>query len=272
MILVTIILFWQNLVYEKTTTNSFTNNNFLKNWRFSVIKLIDINFNVFSDTPEGKDPDSHSPTLRMYHKILWSKQLPNGVKFDLDLNTPRLLHHKSEFGEFFLSSDQIGNTYTNIKKMSHIVEQVPINEIEYFSSIRATIAGHVVFPAKKIDNKMTINGARGINHKIQDRFDLTLECIRRFYLKENSPLSDTLERYSPFFSLFQDFRGYVDFFLLQDLVEENYSVIKFWNPFNGFDNFPLPNNIEDYQAYKKNVIDFLIARNQRINEKNYKDI
>ena len=111
---------------------------------------------------------------------------------------------------------------------------------------------------------MTINGARGINHKIQDRFDLTLECIRRFYLKENSPLSDTLERYSQFFNLFDDFRGYVNFFLLQDLVEENHSVIKFWHPFNGFDNFPLPNNIEEYQAYKTNVIDFVTARNQRI--------
>ena len=34
-----------------------------------------------------------------------------------------------------------------------------------------------------------------------------------------------------FFSLFQDFRGYVDFGL-QDLVEEKYLTIKFWHPFN----------------------------------------
>ena len=67
-----------------------------------------------------------------------------------------------------------------------------------------------------------------------------------------------------FFNLFDDFRGYVNFFLLQDLVEENHSVTKFWHPFNGFDNFPLPNNIEEYQAYKTNVIDFVTARNQRI--------
>ena len=121
-----------------------------------------------------------------------------------------------------------------------------------------------MFPSKKIDNKMTINGARGINHKIQDRFDLTLECIRSFYLKEKSPLSDTLERYSQFFNLFDNFKGYLDFFLLQDLVEENYLAIKFWHPFNGFDYSPLPNNIEEYQAYKINVIDFLTARNQRV--------
>ena len=81
------------------------------------MSTIDITFNVFSDTPEGKDPDSYSPTLRKYHQILWSKPLPNGDNFSLDLDTARLLHHKSELGEFFLSSDQIGNTYSSVKKM-----------------------------------------------------------------------------------------------------------------------------------------------------------
>ena len=228
------------------------------------MSIIDINFNVFSDTPEGKDPDSFSPTLRKYHQILWSKPLPNGARFDLDLDTPKLLHHKSELGEFFLSSDQIGNTYSNVGKMSYIVEQVPKDEMDYFWNTRATIAGHAVFPAKKIDNKMTINGARGINHKIQDRFDLTLECIRRFYIKESSPLSDPLERYSQFFNLFDDFEGYVNFFLYQDLVQEDYSEIKFWHSFDNFVNPPLPASIHEYLSYKTKVIEFIKARNQRI--------
>ncbi|MFW6020332.1 MAG: DUF6994 family protein, partial [Bacteroidales bacterium] len=38
---------------------------------------IDITFNVYKDA-NGGDPDSASPTLRSYHKILWSKSLPNG--------------------------------------------------------------------------------------------------------------------------------------------------------------------------------------------------
>ena len=46
----------------------------------------------------------------------------------------------------------------------------------------------------KIDGKMTINGARGFNAKIRDRFDLTLECIRRHYRNEDSPLTDVLGR------------------------------------------------------------------------------
>ena len=90
---------------------------------------IDINFDVYSDTPSGKDPDSFSSTLRNYHKFLWSKRLPNKEEFYLNLDTPKLLHHKSALGEFFLSSDSIGHTYSRVKKMSHIIEQIGDEEI-----------------------------------------------------------------------------------------------------------------------------------------------
>ena len=53
--------------------------------------------------------------------------------------------------------------------------------------------------------------------------DLTLECIRRHYLGDPvTPLGETLGRYREFFDLFDDFRGYVDFFLLQVLVTDDY--------------------------------------------------
>ena len=52
----------------------------------------------------------------------------------------------------------------------------------------------MIFPGNRIGRKMTINGARGFHPRIKDRFDLTVECIRRHYRKENSPLSDTLAR------------------------------------------------------------------------------
>ena len=220
----------------------------------SMSNLIDTNFHFYSDTPSGKDPDTFSPTLRRYHKFLWSKPLPSGFGFNLDFaGTPTKvsLHHKSELGEFFLSSDGIGQTYSRQKRMSDIVNQIPSHEMDAFFASCSTIGGYIVFPSNKVDNKMTINVSRGINHKIKDRFDLTLECIRRHYSDEDNPLSDTLQRYNDFFSLFQDFQGYVDFFLLQDLVKDDYSSIKFYLPFVGFDNPALPDNIQDYRLYKK---------------------
>ena len=227
-------------------------------------KTIDINFDVYSDTPEGKDPDSFSPTLRKYHKILWSKSLPNNKEFHLNLDTPKLLHHESALGEFFLSSDSIGHTYTRVKKMSHIIDELSNEEINSFFSTCSTIGAYIIFPAKRINNKMTINGARGVNHKIQDRFDLTLECIRRFYLNEKSPLTDALERNANFFELFSDFKGYTDYFLLQDLVERDYMTIKFWGIFDNFETAPLPANKEEYLSYMNKLVSFVKARNQRI--------
>ena len=111
---------------------------------------------------------------------------------------------------------------------------------------------------------MTINGSRGVNKNIRDRFDLTLECIRRYYNKENSPLNETLERYKKFFKLFDSFHGYVDFFLLQDLVTNDYSSVKYFIPFKSFENYPLPNDIEEYEQYKYNLSNFVLVRNQRI--------
>ena len=117
------------------------------------MSLIDITFDFYSDTPQGKDPDSYSPTLRKYHQILWSKNLPSGVNFDLNLTTPKLLHHNSVLGEFFLSSDAVGHTYQNVKKMSHIVDQVDSKELDSFFSICSTIGAYVVFPSKKLIKK-----------------------------------------------------------------------------------------------------------------------
>ena len=76
-----------------------------------MVEKFDIHFNVYSDTPPGKDPDAYSPTLRKYHKILWSKNLPNGQTFHLNDHLSGVLHHKSILGEFLLSSDSIGHTY-----------------------------------------------------------------------------------------------------------------------------------------------------------------
>jgi len=148
--------------------------------------------------------------------------------------------------------------------MLHIINQIPSNEVDSFYGICMTIGGYIVFPSNRVDNKMTINGSRGLNRNINDRFDLTLECIRRYYLNEDSPLSATLGRYSQFFGLFKDFQGYVDFFLLQDLVTEDYLSIKFCLPFDSFHNPTLPSNVHEYLSYKNNMTNFVLARNHRI--------
>ena len=228
---------------------------------------IDVSFDFRTDTPPDKDPDARSPTLRRYHKLLWSKPLPSGRVFELIDTTPRsYLHHRSELGEFFLSSDAVIPSFRKEKSLASTFAAIPAEEREAFMRIGYTIGGMMVFPGNRVGRKMTINAARGCHPRIKDRFDLTVECIRRHYRDEPSPLRDTLARYADFFALFGDFRGYVAHFLLQDLVTEDGAAVRFFTPFEEFKTSPLPAGLDAYRAYRQLSVAFIEARNRRILE------
>ena len=228
-------------------------------------EAIDVNFDFRSDTPPGKDPDADSPTLRRYHQFLWSKPLPSGVPFELDITTQGYyLLHRSELGEFGLSSDTVIHSYSGWPKLRPIIDQIPEEETEAFNRAAYTIGGMMVFPGFQVDRKMTINQHRGCHPKIRDRFDLTLECIRRHYLGEPSPLSATLARYADFFGLFGDFAGYAEFFHLWDLVDEATLTVGFFVPFDDFTASPVPATLDAYLAYRQSAVEFIEARKERI--------
>ncbi len=224
--------------------------------------IIDVNFNFYSDS-NGGDPDSTSPTLRKYHKILWSRTLPNGKLLELSDNKNGVyLYHQSELGEFFFGSDAITHSYKNHKRKKWLTEQIP-NEVKELFDTGSTIGGYIIFPSNRIDGKQTINQARGVNRLIDDRFDLTLECIHLFYAGKESPLYETSSRYELFFNLFDDFSGYIHFFFLEDLIYEN-NRIRFYLPFDDFKTRPSFSDINQYLLYKKRVVDFIESRNKRI--------
>ena len=206
-----------------------------------MAKLIDVKFDFTTDSPGywdgfwdrndgldygGSDPDSTSPTLQMYHKLLWSRELPNGEVMDLKMGTgPYYLTWK----DFRFASDSIiiGFRY---KKYNYMMEQVR-ERVEDFKRyyedlIRRsyTIGGTIIFPK----HPSSMNQNKGTNSLICDRWDLTLECIRRYYNNEYSPLFPTIMKDKAFFDLFVDFKGYVDFFFLQDSVSEDYSKVDIW--------------------------------------------
>ena len=220
---------------------------------------LDTSFDFRSDS-NGKDPDSYSQTLRRYHQILWSKTLPNGK--ELILNDD--LINISDAGHFTFSSDSITHTFSRWKRYQDIISQIPKEEIDYFMYKGYTIGGMTIFPNNVVDGKMTINQYRGFNRKINDRIDLTLECIRLYYDGKVSPLYETFSLYDDFFKLFVDFKGYVDFFLFQDLVSDDYKSIKFLHPFESFDKNSLPKTKDEYLKYKSNTLEFIDKRNKRI--------
>jgi hypothetical protein len=107
-----------------------------------------------------------------------------------------------------------------------------------------------------------------MNRTISDRFDLTLECVRRHYAGGPSPLETVLERYADFFALFGSFAGYTEFFLFQDLVHPGTGEVRFFLPFNDFAPPAVPTDVGSYRRYRTAAMDFVQARNARIAESN----
>lgn len=224
---------------------------------------IDVTYNFQSET-EPLDADRYSTRLQEYHRYLWSKPLPNEKIFDLEKISNCQLYHKSDLGEFYLSSDRAVQTFSKWEKLKHIILQTPKDKLKYFQNITETIGGIIIWPSNRIGDNQTINGARGFDGKISDRLDLTLECIRRYYLKQESPLYATLKRYDDFFNLFEDFKGYIDFFYFQDAVSNDYTSVKIAPPFDNFESIAVPKNIEEYTEYMNFTEELVKARNNRI--------
>jgi hypothetical protein len=99
---------------------------------------IDTTFDFRSDTPQGKDPDACSKTLRRYHKFLWCKPLPCGHILDLNDTTPGhyLLHRSDELGEVSLSSDAVVASFRYVPMVQDEPEQ-----LDEFMHIGYTIGG-----------------------------------------------------------------------------------------------------------------------------------
>ena len=209
------------------------------------------------------DPDSKSGAMQLFHRLLWNKELPNGEKMNLQYSIRKYLTWKGiRFG-----SDSITSTF-RYYKMKPIIEEVAKDMDDYKGFVESTlrklytIGGEIILPT----SGHSINTARGFHPRIKDRWDLTLECIRRFYINEESPLTKVLNDpvNKSFFSLFVDFKGFVDFFFLQDCVSEDYSkvILKYDSPL--FETYPLPKTKQEYLDYINKELEFVAKRNNRI--------
>jgi Family of unknown function (DUF6994) len=116
--------------------------------------------------------------------------------------------HASDLGSFVLTSDSVLATFTRRPDTQAIIRQLPPAYIDALNTITSTIGGVVLWPGDQIDRRWMINQARGCTPRIADRFDLTVECVRRHYEGDTThPLAGTFGRYRHFFDLFDSFAG-----------------------------------------------------------------
>lgn len=258
----------------------FNNNTCLPN----SLRDIDVHFDFTSDTPGfwdgfwernsglgagNSDPDSRSPMARRYHQLLWSRQLPNGEVMKLEDGKSR---YYLKWKDIYFGSDSITATfryYRNMDLLQQVEKRVPDYKIFVDDYLRKlyTIGGMILLPSFR----WCLNQARGCCRSISDRWDLTLECIRRYYSGEQpNPLYKTFENPAniKFFSLFVDFKGFVDFFFLQDCVTEDYRKVILWldTPILFIDTNPIPKTVEDYFDFINKELTFVDQRNKRIEE------
>lgn len=169
--------------------------------------------------------------------------------------------------DFRFGSDSILVSF-RYKKCRELLKQVELSVPDYHAFVEGylrkfyTIGGMIIFPR----HRNSINQVKGCNRLICDRWDLTLECIRRYYVGVKSPLSWVLENDKAFFDLFVDFKGYVDFFFLQDCVSEDYNSVNIWLGNGDLQSDPLPKTAEEYLSWIDSEIAFLQKRNARIKE------
>lgn len=242
--------------------------------------------NMWTDS-RGRDPDSHSPTLRRYHQGLWSGRRLPGLAGDQSL---KLEPHENglidvaldrtffDIGEpLFLKSDAAIPTLWRWPETELLRSENPelLKKIACAYWPLYAMGGMMMFPGRQIiRHQWTINQAKGcIRLKIADRLDLTIECIRLHYdgehAQERNPLGPTLLRYRDFFNLFGTFKGYVDFWLLQDLVDADQTRVLFFmegdiGHYDFANRYAIPQSASDYATYLCNAQDFVKKRNERM--------
>jgi hypothetical protein len=232
-----------------------------------------------------EDPDSHSPRLRYYHQRLWSHRPLAGLGGEralvLEPRGSGLIDTglgMSFFGfdeGLYLASDRAMASWWGWKETAALRQDPALMErILAANPVLDNMGGIIMWPGWKVGGQ-TLNQARGFGQKatIADRLDLTVECIRRAYLGDFdhgvNPLGPTLERYWGFFELFGGFNGYVEFWLLQDLLTEDAERVRFLMEgdlpdYDFTSGSPLPTSVDSYDEYLRNAQAFVLKRNARM--------
>ena len=224
------------------------------------------------------DPDAFSERLYDFYETIWNSQ-----RQKLNLNLPEV--QKVWNGQAWelvgvadkslrLGTDSVMSIYWHRCDMRGFIAQlIEAKGDDFKHFIRDylqdanTTGGFMLFPR----HRQSLNQARGVNAVINDRFDFTLECIRRNYLQQDNPLQAALDNDKAFFDSFGTFEKYVDFFCL------NNSWVKDGQVFNlmdnkslenyNFDKNPLPTK-DNWWGFYNNIMERLSSRNEQIEKLN----
>lgn len=123
---------------------------------------------------------------------------------------------------------------------------------------------------------ITVNTARGGKKGFYDRIDFTLFDLKQWYLDLPCKLQEAYENSKEWLLLFKDFKGFIDYFLLQDFVVENeHYAVKNLDSFDEGESYKTLSNTDvyhssrsqnkaDYKAFIESSLAVISKRNERI--------
>lgn len=239
------------------------------------------------------DPDAYSARLRGWHKVLWSKNLLGAGQLDLQSEGHGLRDRES--GAFLKSDAAVpvwerwGEVQGFLAETQGLLQGRRRGSIHDLGWRLYDMGGLILFPGYQVDRAWTINQAKGCTRiLIADRLDLTLECIRLYYELQRdltdpsaalpdgynriNPLGSVLHRYRSFFDIFPSFDGYIDFWLLDDLVVRDEGGLCVTcllprtssGPYDFTREVALPVDKDQYCDYLVAADDFVDRRNRRM--------
>lgn len=245
------------------------------------MRVFDLTFDYETDRPARTkaDADRDSPRLRLDHELLWTKPLRSGVTFapiaPLARREGYLIWTDGSGARHWYGSDAITQSYTrwaSPKELAEAKAALSDEQRTLYLGPPYTIASSTIWPVRSIDLP-TINTARGFGptgRVLRDRIDLTLECIRRHYVGTENALASVLTAYNDFFSLFEGFPEFTEFFHFQDLVSPDFSAVRSLMCFDevlaqpAFEREATPTTVEEYVAYREATMKFITRRGNRM--------
>ena len=245
------------------------------------MRVFDLSFDYETDRPAktNSDADRDSPRLRLDHELLWTKRLRSGVTFAPTAPSARrdgyLIWTDGSGARHWYGSDSITHSYTkwpSPKALAEAKAALSDEQRALYLSPQYTIASSTIWPVRSKDLP-TINTARGFGRTgkvLRDRIDLTLECIRRHYEGADNTLASVLTAYGDFFTLFEGFAEFTEFFHFQDLVRPDFSAVRslmcsdevLAQP--DFEREATPTNVEEYVTYREATLEFITRRGNRM--------
>lgn len=236
---------------------------------------IDPHLDFADDYRAGSDPDRYSARLYKWHQALWSRPVDgvDPVECEVVWDGGYTMRMTTSTGRAFrLASDGLLQTWSSPgwhwRFQADLIEEILADRDDFYRTA-STIGGYLLWPLNDPGQTgRSINQTRGTTIAIADRFDLTLECVRRHYLAPDSinPLGECLSRYAPFFEVFGDFETYVRFWLLDDLLTPDGGVRSFitGEAIDEIRPIGVAQSVEEYVRFREGSIAFVTARNERI--------